>query len=92
MKKCHSKNIKFDKHFIDLSFTLLNTPESMTTSQMEELRVECTEALGSDYGSMDSCSDSDNEHKHQIWKKKPGLLVAAGEQFNLYKTSVLDRV
>ena len=65
----------------------------MTTSQMEELRVECTEALGSDYGSTDSCSDSDNEHKSQIRKKKkPGLLVAAGEQFNPYKTSVLDRV
>ena len=79
VKKCRSKNIKFDKHFIDLSFTLLNTPESMTMSQMEELRVECTEALGSDYGSTDSCSDSDNEHKCQIRKKKkPGLLVAAG--------------
>ena len=65
----------------------------MTTSQMEELRVECTEALGSDYRSMNSCSDSDNEHKCQIRKKKkPGLLVAAGEQFNPYKTSVLDRV
>ena len=64
----------------------------MTMSQMEELRVECTEALGSDYGSMDSCSNSDNEHKCQIRKKKPGLLVVAGEQFKLYKTSVLDRV
>ena len=93
VKKCRSKNIKFDKHFIDLSYTLLNTPESMTTSQMEELRVECTEALGSDYGSTDSCSDSDNEHKRQIRKKKkPGLLVATCEQFNLYKTSVFNRV
>ena len=65
----------------------------MTTSQMEELRVECTEALGSDYGSTDSCSDSENEHKRQIRKKKkPGLLVAACEQFNPYNTSVFNRV
>ena len=93
LNKCRVKNIKFDKHFIDLSYTLLNTPESMMMAQMEELRVECTEALGSDYSSTDSASDSENEHKCQIQKKKkPGLLVAACEQFNPYKTYVFDKV
>ena len=93
VKKCRVKNIKFDKHFIDLSYQLLNTPETMMTVQMEELRVESTEALGSDYGSTDSASDSENEHKHQIQKKKrPGLLIAACEKSNPYNTtSVLEK-
>ena len=86
------KNIKFDKHFIDLSYTLSNSPETMTTAQMEELCVECTEALGSDYGSSDSASDSENECKQQICKKnKPGLLVLPSQQLNPYNTTLLDR-
>ena len=91
VKKCRVKNIKFDKHFIDLSFTLSNSPETMTTAQMEELRIECMEALGSDYASSNSSSDSESESKCQICrKKKPGLLVVTSHQLNPY-TTLLQR-
>ena len=81
VRKCRSKNIKFDKKYVDLSYALTNNPETMTIADMEALCVECTEGLGSDYSSTDS--DSDNEIKWQMQKKKkPGLLIAGYDESN----------
>ena len=68
VRRCRTKNIKFDKKYVDLSYELTTNPETMTMADMEALRVECTEGLGSDYCSMDS--DSDNEIKRQMRRKK----------------------
>ena len=74
---------------MDLSYALTNNPETMTIADMEALCVECTEGLGSDYSSTDS--DSDNEIKWQMRKKKkPGLLIAGYDESNPYnRTSIL---
>ena len=86
VRRCRTKNIKFDKKYVDLSYELTTSPETMTMADIEALRVECTEGLGSDYCSTDS--DSDNEIKRQMRrKKKPGLLIADYNQSNPYNRS-----
>ena len=39
--RCRENNIKFDKKFVDLSYQLSNAKESMTFTELEELRSEC---------------------------------------------------
>ena len=69
--KCRNKKIKFDKYFVNLSFELAENEDSLSMAQLEQLRVECNEALGSDYCSTDSSSsDSSNEKKKPQRKKR----------------------
>ena len=45
--KCRTKKIKFDKYFVNLSFQLAENEDSLSMAQLEQLRVESNEALGS---------------------------------------------
>ena len=69
--KCRIKKIKFDKYFVNLSYQLAENEDSLSMAQLEKLRVECNEALGSDYCSTESSSsDSSSEKKKPQHKKK----------------------
>ena len=72
--KCHSKKIKFDKHFVTLSYQLAVDADSLSMAQLEKLRVECNEALGSDYCLTDSSSSDSSTEKKKAQRKKKKLL------------------
>ena len=79
VQKCLDNNIKFDKKYVDLSYQFSKAKESMTFTELEELRSECQYALGSDYSSESSASDSSHEKKRTQRKKK-------GKQCRLYSS------
>ena len=68
--RCRENNIKFDKKYVDLSYQFSNAKESMTFTELEELRSECQYALGSDYSTDSSSSDSSLEKTRTQRKKK----------------------
>ena len=69
--KCRIRKIKFDKYFVNLSYQLAEDEDSLSMAQLEKLRVECNEALRSDYCSTESSSsDSSTEKKKPQHKKK----------------------
>ena len=68
--RCRENNIKFDKKYVDLSYQFSTAKESMTFTELEELRSECQYALGSDYSTDSSSSDSLQEKKRTQWKRK----------------------
>ena len=69
--KCRIRKIKFDKYFVNLSYQLAQDEDSLSMAELEKLRVECNEALGSDYRSTESSlSDSSAEKKKTQRKKK----------------------
>ena len=79
VQKCLDNNIKFDKKYVDLSYQFSTAKESMTFTELEELRSECQYALGTDYSSDSSTSDSSQEKKRTQRKKK-------GKQSRLYSS------
>ena len=76
--KCCIRKIKFDKYFVNLSYQLAQDEDSLSMAELEKLRVECNEALGSDYCSTESSSsDSSAEKKKtQCKKKKLSYLIS----------------
>ena len=76
--KCCTRKIKFDKYFVNLSYQLTHDEDSLSMAELEKLRVECNEALGSDYCSSESsASDSSAEKKKtQCKKKKLSYLIS----------------
>ena len=77
--RCRENNIKFDKKYVDLSYQFSKAKESMTFTELEELRSECQYALGSDYSGDSSSSDSSQEKKRTQRKKKPSRLYSTHE-------------
>ena len=73
----HEKN-QIDKYFVNLSYQLTQDEDSLSMAELEKLRVECNEALGSDYCSTESSSsDSSAEKKKtQCKKKKLSYLIS----------------
>ena len=92
--KCRMRKIKFDKYFVNLSYQLAEDEDSLSMAQLEKLRVECNEALGSDY-----CSSSDSsteKKKPQCKKKKLSYLISTpsshsvrGCDVGLFTSSIL---
>ena len=80
VRKCHDKNIKFDKKYVNLSYQYSTAKEGMTFTELEELRSECQYALGTDYSSDSSSSNSTQEKKCTQRKKK-------GKQHYLYSSA-----
>ena len=76
--KCRSRKIKFDKYFVNLSYQLVQDEDSLSMAELEKLRVECNEVLGSNYCSTESSSsDSSAEKKKtQCKKKKLSYLIS----------------
>ena len=70
VQKCRDNNIKFDKKYVDLSYQFSMAKESMTFTELEELRSECQYALGTDYSSESSTSDSSHEKKTYTTEKE----------------------
>ena len=71
--KCHIRKIKFDKYFVNLSYQLARDEDSLSMAELEKLRVECNEALGSDYCSTDSSSSDSSAEKKKTQRKKKKL-------------------
>ena len=71
--KCRSRKIKFDKYFVNLSYHLTQGEDSLSMAELEKLRVECNEALGSDYCSTESSSSNSSAEKKKTQRKKEKL-------------------
>ena len=72
--KCHIRKIKFDKYFVNLSYQLAQDEDSLSMAELEKLRVECNEALGSNYCSTESSSSDSSAEKKKTQCKKKKLL------------------
>ena len=72
--KCRSRKIKFDKYLVNLSYQLTQDEDSLSMAELEKLRVECNEALGSDYCSTESSSSDSSAEKKKTQCKKKKLL------------------
>ena len=62
-------DIYFTKYYADISSRLAKSPWLVTNDEIEELRVECIQSLGSDYEHSES-SSSDSSHEVFLKKKK----------------------
>ena len=71
--KCRIRKIKFDKYFVNLSYQLAQDEDSLSMAELEKLRVECNEALGSNYCSTESSSSDSSAEKKKTQRKKKKL-------------------